>query len=104
MISGDFVYMWQYLIDPACREAFLAAYVPGGAWTALFSRDPAYFGTLLIQDIDNKDRYVTIDFWRSATDRDAFRDRFRREFDGLDAACESLTLDERFLGDFSRHA
>lgn len=102
MIPGNFVYMWQYVIKSSCREAFLAAYNADGAWTELFSRDPAYFGTILIQDTENQDRYVTIDFWRSAADRDAFRERFRDEFDALDAACESLTLEERCLGDFSR--
>ena len=101
MNPEQFTYVWQYTVEPARHEEFLAAYRPGGAWAALFARDPAYFDTILIQGVEDRNRFMTIDFWRSAKDRNAFKVRYQDEFDALDAACESLTTDERFLGDFN---
>ncbi|NIN61300.1 MAG: hypothetical protein GTN55_02730 [Gammaproteobacteria bacterium] len=100
MTSERFAYIWQYTIDPTFREAFLAAYQPNGEWARLFSRDPSYIVTVLLQDDADEDRYVTIDYWKSKADRDAFRNRFSVEFDNLDSRCETFTLEEQFLGDF----
>jgi heme-degrading monooxygenase HmoA len=100
MASERFAYIWQYTIVPAHRSDFLAAYESSGEWAELFSRDPAYTGTVLLQDESDEDRYVTIDYWRSKADRDAFRKRFADEFNSLDSRCEAFTTDEQFLGDF----
>ena len=100
MSSERFGYIWQYTIKPSRRSAFLAAYEPGGEWTRLFSRDPSYLETLLLQDDEYENRYVTIDFWTSRAARDAFRARYPVEFDRLDEKCEAFTKDECFLGDY----
>ncbi len=100
MASEQFAYIWRYEIEPHFRSEFLAAYNPGGEWVRLFSRDPAYLGTALFQDFANADMYVTVDYWRSKADRDAFRERFAAEFDSLDNKCEAFTKDEQFFGDF----
>src|SRR5690606_41899478 len=57
-------------------------------------------GTELHQDRANPMRYLTIDYWRSRQDRDAFKSTFAQEFQRLDALCESFTVQEKFLGDF----
>ena len=100
MESERFAYVWRYTIDPARRSAFLAAYKPGGEWAQLFSHDPAYLETILFQDVESEDRYVTIDFWKSKADRDSFRERYPVEFDGLDSRCGAFTKSEQFLGDY----
>jgi hypothetical protein len=100
MASDRFAYIWRYTIDPTTRSDFLAAYNPKGEWVRLFSRDRAYIETKLLEDADDENAYVTIDYWRSKADRDSFRERFAIEFDSLDSKCEGFTKDERFLGDY----
>ena len=101
MVSERFVYIWRYTIDPTQRSAFLAAYNPKGELAQLFSRDPSYLKTLLIQDVDDENRYVTIDYWKSKDDRDAFRERFAVEFDALDNRWPSDVFSPRFSGKHS---
>ena len=100
MSSEKFAYIWRYTIDPDCRPEFLAAYNPNGEWVQLFSRDPAFLGTAFLQDSDNEDVYVTVDYWRSKADRDSFRKRYAAEFDSLDRKCEEFTIEEQFFGDY----
>ena len=100
MTSERFAYIWQYTIDPAFREPFLAAYQPNGEWARLFARDPSYLVTVLLQDDADENRYVTIDYWKSKADRDSFRQRYSVEFADLDERCEAFTKNEQFLGDF----
>ena len=99
MTSERFAYIWRYTIEPTCRSAFLAAYEPSGEWAQLFSRDPSYIQTVLLQDDGNENRYVTIDYWNSKAARDSFRERCSVEFDSLDSRCEAFTREEKFLGD-----
>ena len=100
MASKRFAYIWQYTIEPTYRSAYIAAYKPNGEWAQLFSRDPSYIETVLLQDDEDESRYVTIDYWKSKADRDSFRERFSVEFDSLDNRCEAFTREERFIGDF----
>ena len=100
MTPGRFAYIWQYTIDPAHKQAFLAAYEPQGEWARLFSRDAAYIETVLLRDDKREDRYMTIDYWTSRSDRDAFRERYAIEFEELDGRCEAFTKEEQFIGDF----
>ena len=101
MRSQRFAYIWQYIIEPNRRDEFLAAYGPGGEWVRIFSRDPSYIGTVLHSDVDDVNRYVTIDYWKSKADRDSFRQKYSIEFAELDERCEAFTRKEEFLGDFS---
>lgn len=100
MSANRFAYVWRYTIEPGRRSEFLAAYNPGGEWTRLFARDPAYIETLLLHDVEDQNRYVTVDFWKSRADRDSFRQRYVLEFDDLDRKCEAFTREEHFLGDY----
>ena len=100
MMNERFVYVWQYTIEPALRREFLAAYDAQGAWVRLFSSDPSYIKTLLLQDAADENRYMTIDFWKSKADRDDFRERNWAEFNELDKNCEAFTVEETFLGDY----
>lgn len=99
--AGQFAYVWQYRIDPSKRNEFLAAYDPRGLWVQLFSRDRNYFGTALLHDANDDDRYLTIDYWSSQDARDAFREAHAEDFATLDQRCAAYTLTEEFLGDFT---
>ena len=100
MASERFAYIWRFTIEPGRRSDFLAAYDPRGEWVQLFSRDPSYIETVLLHDVEDENRYVTIDFWKSKADRDSFRERYSVEFDSLDRRCEAFTKAEQFLGDY----
>lgn len=100
MESERFAYIWRYTIDPARRSDFLAAYNSRGEWAKLFSRDPSYIETILAQDVEDENRYVTIDFWKSKVDRNSFRERYSIDYAGLDSRCEAFTKEEQFLGDY----
>lgn len=101
MAQERFAYVWRYEVDPELRREFLAAYNPAGEWVQLFSRDPAYIETKLLQDVDDDNVFVTIDYWKSKAQRDLFRERFARAFDSLDNKCETFTRHEQFLGDYT---
>ena len=98
-----FAYIWQYMVNDSHKHAFLAAYGPDGSWVQLFSTDSSYLGTKLLHDLDDNDRYMTIDYWVSKVARDSFRKRYSEEFTSLDEMCEEYTLSEKFLGDFEVH-
>jgi heme-degrading monooxygenase HmoA len=94
--------LWSYRVRPECRPTFEAIYSPQGDWARLFARSPGYEGTELLRQGDGG--YVTIDRWRQAAAFDKFKDRFRADYEALDRLCESLTLEERFLGRFEVYA
>lgn len=100
MKEGHFTYIWQYRVRADRRSEFLDAYRPGGEWTALFSRDAAYVDTRLLRDLDQPDRYLTVDTWLSRSACDTFRKRYAREFAALDRKCEAFTVHEELVGDF----
>jgi quinol monooxygenase YgiN len=95
-----YVYVWAFEVAPGREPEFLSAYSPSGAWSQLFQRAAGYLETLLLQDQSVPGRFLTVDRWRSQSDRDAFLARFRAEYDALDHACESLTQKETSLGSY----
>ena len=100
MNSELFTYIWQYTIDTNLEAEFLDAYRPGGEWARLFSKDPGYIRTELLQSSSSKDQYMTVDYWVSESARDSFRVKYSQEFDELDQKCEKYTKDEVLIGDF----
>ncbi len=99
-MEARFAYIWEYSVRPEAVEEFVEAYGPLGDWTLLFSRSEGYIRTELVRDEQDPTRFLTIDYWRSRTDKDAFRQSFSGEFEALDRKCESYTEVEQFLGDF----
>lgn len=100
MTSQQFAYIWEYTIDASLRDDFLSAYAPAGKWAMLMSRHPGYIGTSLLHDTESRNRYVTVDYWKSKFDRDSFRSAFSDEYEQLDQKCEHFTAAELFIGDF----
>ena len=95
-----FAYVWEYRVPEDSLEQFLEAYGPEGEWVRLFRQGDGHVRTELLADANDPFRFVTVDYWRSRKDRDSFRKAFAIEFAELDERCESLTTEEKFIGDF----
>ena len=100
MSTDPYVYIWEYQIRTETEADFLAHYKPDGAWSRLFRRAPGYLGTELYRDRERRDRFITIDRWRSEADFQDFRTRFAAAFDALDHLCSDFATQERRLGTF----
>lgn len=96
-----FAYIWEYLIDDDHQDDFLRYYRPEGVWVEFFKNGKGYIRTELLQDRENPQRFITIDYWQSQAERDAFREKHAREFEKIDETCATFTQTERFVGDFN---
>ena len=90
--------LWTYHVRPESHALFEAIYSPEGDWAQLFRQAKGYCGTELLRQTG--DRYTTIDRWTEAGDFAQFKMDFQAAYESLDRRCESLTLEERFLGEF----
>jgi len=99
--DGDgLLVVWEFVVAPDRREAFLGAYGREGRWAALFRRADGYQDTLLSEDRALPGRFLTLDVWSTAGAYRAFRERFASEYAALDAACEGLAERETPIGEF----
>ena len=95
-----FSVIWEFEILPGREDEFRQHYAPGGTWEMLFRHDPAYIQTLLLADMSQSGRYVTVDRWESAEAYRTFRRRYAQEYAEIDRRCEGLTRRETDLGAF----
>ncbi len=100
MCDEGLLIVWEFLVAPASRDAFLRAYGPDGPWVELFRLADGYRDSLLSEDRERPGRFVTLDVWESAAAYDAFRQRFADEYAAIDRSCEALTERETPLGTF----
>jgi quinol monooxygenase YgiN len=95
-----FVYIWEYQVKADRLDEFMRVYGPQGEWVKLFQKGTGYISTDLHQDVSDPGRFLTVDSWRSAADRDRFRKEFADEFERLDRYCEQFTARETLVGEF----
>ena len=100
-METGYVYLWQYRVRSESIAEFERIYGPHGDWVQLFQKYAGYIRTELYRDLQTPGRYLTVDYWQSAEAYRAFRQASTLEFDALDRACEKLTTQEVFLGEFS---
>ena len=93
-------YLWEFQTKKGCERRFEKNYGPTGEWVKLFRQARGYIRTELHRDIDNRGRYITIDYWSSNKAYDSFREQWKKEFNILDKRCESLMKNEISLGSF----
>jgi heme-degrading monooxygenase HmoA len=93
-----FTTIWEYEVPAGRREAFINVYGAAGRWAILFRRSPGYLGTMLLHDLGDPDRFLTLDRWESRQAYEAFLDASRAEYDALDRETVELTIRERHLG------
>jgi heme-degrading monooxygenase HmoA len=96
-----YVIIWEFHVKAGRQKDFEKMYSPNGTWAKLFKRAPGYLNTELIHDPKHPQRYMTIDRWISSEAYDAFRAKWREDYDALDAHCRSLTDREAQLGAFT---
>ena len=93
--------IWEFVVKEEARGQFELAYGPGGAWSKLFARYPGFRGTTLLRDTENPRRYLTIDFWDTAAQREQMLAERKAEYSNLDAAFADWTESETEVGTFS---
>ncbi|WP_299117452.1 antibiotic biosynthesis monooxygenase [uncultured Winogradskyella sp.] len=100
MKKNKFIYVWEYFVKDDCISKFKNIYNPQGDWAQLFKKSQGFIETEFYQDIQNKNRFITVDSWDSKEARDNFRENYSEGFRILDKFCEKLTKHENFIGDF----
>ncbi|MFZ1809119.1 MAG: antibiotic biosynthesis monooxygenase [Cyclobacteriaceae bacterium] len=103
MPTKVFTYVWEYCVKPEHQDAFEHAYGPHGDWIQLFKKGMGHVATELHQDINNTNRFVTVDYWISKEAFDNFKIQFHEEFKALDKRFEVYTISEKHIGDFEAY-
>lgn len=97
-----FVIIWEFHVNARKRRAFERAYGPDGDWAKFFREGKGYLGTELIQDTQQPDRYLTMDYWKSRANYEMFKKQNRKMYEIIDQKCKALTTKEVEIGKFSR--
>jgi quinol monooxygenase YgiN len=92
--------VWEFTARADKIEEFENYYANSSPWTMLFRKNSGYHGSVLLRDIEQPRRYLTIDPWENAATHRAMRERFLAEYEELDRACEAFTESERRHGVF----
>ena len=92
--------VWEFIAKEGREEKFLKAYGPDGDWVKFFRSGEGYISTILLRDVGNNRRFLTIDEWRSKTAYAAFRAHRGKEYQHLDEKCSALTDYEALIGSF----
>jgi heme-degrading monooxygenase HmoA len=90
--------VWEYSVRAEAVEKFKRIYGAEGAWIELFKRSPDYVGTDLYSSVNDPNRYITVDRWRTRTGYEQFRKANATDYAALDDSCETLLAHERTLG------
>ncbi len=96
--------VWEFVVKEEARGQFELAYGPGGAWSKLFARYPGFRGTTVLRDTENPRRYLTIDLWETAAQREQALDEREAEYSNLDAAFGDWIESRTEVGIFSVRA
>jgi len=96
--------VWEFVVKEDARGQFELAYGPGGAWSKLFARCPGFRGTTVLRDTENPRRYLTIDFWETAAQREQVLAERKAEYSNLDAAFGDWIESRTEVGIFSVRA
>jgi heme-degrading monooxygenase HmoA len=92
------VVIWEFYVKAGCEVAFESLYGPCGEWVQLFRLASGFHRTELLKDHANRSRYLTLDYWTSVAEYDAFRSAYAAQFRDIDAKGETLTERESPIG------
>jgi quinol monooxygenase YgiN len=93
--------VWEFRIRSKKRSEFEAHYSATGTWVKLFRKSGDYIRTILMPDLQTRNRYLLIDSWRSLKAFEEFKKKYRTEYETLDQQCEQFTVEEQLIGYFS---
>ncbi len=102
--AGEQIYIWQYNVRPERVDDFVSIYGPDGDWAKLFANSTGYRGTALFHDPAKSNSFVTIDAWDSPSAFETFKRERAGDYALLDQQCEQLTLDETFVGAYTKNS
>jgi heme-degrading monooxygenase HmoA len=102
--SAQYLTIWEFRVRAGCESRFESIYGPDGDWVRLFSEAQGFVRTELIHDLNDRRRYLTLDYWSSKEAYETFREQYRAEYTALDQRCEGLTECETAIGIFERVA
>jgi heme-degrading monooxygenase HmoA len=95
-----FVALWEFEVKPGNEERFQAVYGAEGEWVRLFRGDSQFVETRLLRDAAEPQKFVTLDFWRTRSGYESFKELNHAAYVALDRECEKLTAKERCVGMF----
>jgi heme-degrading monooxygenase HmoA len=90
----------EFVVKEEARGHFELAYGPGGAWSELFARSPGFQGITVLRDAQNPRRYLTVDLWSTAAQREQALAECRAEHAELEAALDEWAESRTELGTF----
>ena len=93
-------FVWEFIVRADKIYDFERHYAESGSWADLFRKSHGYRSTQLLRDAETPRRYLTIDRWESVASYQAMREKFAKEHEALDRACEAFTESERCIGVF----
>jgi heme-degrading monooxygenase HmoA len=104
MAPGNWGYLivWDFRVPREKQPRFEEVYGPDGTWVQLFRRGEGYLESQLVQDLQQRGRYLTLDFWASRSAHERFREQNLAEYEAIDEQCEQLTEAEIKVGEFER--
>ncbi len=95
-----FVALWEFEVKPGNEQRFQSVYGAQGDWARLFRSDSQFVETRLLSDAAQPHKFVTLDFWRTRSGYESFKELNRAAYAALDRECEKLTEKERCIGMF----
>ena len=95
-----YVIVWEFRPKQGREREFETAYGPEGIWAAFFKKGKGHLGTVLHRDVDNANRYMTIDYWTSQEAYESFQHEHQKEYQTIDRTMEALTEFEALIGTF----
>jgi heme-degrading monooxygenase HmoA len=91
---------WEFQVKPDKIAEFERRYGSHGDWAQLFRRAKGFQHTTLGRSTHAPGHYLVTDVWDDAEAFAQFKKDFREAYVQLDKLCESLTLEEKHIGDF----
>lgn len=85
----------EFVVKDEARGRFELMFGPGGAWSRLFGRAAGLRGVTLLRDAQNRHRYLMVEVWDTAAQRQDALAGHAAEHASLEAAladwCEART-------------
>jgi heme-degrading monooxygenase HmoA len=93
-------FVWEFVVHEGAQGPFELAYGPGGAWSQLFAPAPGFRGITLLRDTDDPRRYLAIEVWDAAAQREQALAQRADAYAALEASLAGWAASAREVGAF----
>jgi hypothetical protein len=90
----------EFVIHGDMCAQFELTFGPGGAFSELFASKPGFRGLSLMRDVDNSQRYLSVEIWESKARRAEAIEKDQEGFSELDEMLDRLASARTDLGSF----